>query len=80
MKTLQNKIDLRAEMKRRKSKQQSLLGYLQENGSITTRELWHFGGTGASSRLHELKESHVITSALYIKPGLYEYIYRGPKR
>lgn len=75
-----NVLDLRKEMQRRKTKQISLLGYLKEHGSITTRELWQFGGTGASSRLHELRESHKISPAIYIKPGLYKYVYKGQKR
>lgn len=72
-------LELRKEMQRRKTKRISLLGYLQKHGSITTTELWKFGGTGASSRLHELRESHKISPAIYIQPGLYKYVYRGAK-
>lgn len=72
--------DLHEELKRRTSKRQTLLGYLKKNGSITTDELWRFGGTGASSRLHELKEDYEISGAIYMNPGCYKYVYRGKKQ
>lgn len=74
-----NLVDFRAELKRRSFKKNTLLGYLQKHGEITTTELWRFGGTGASSRLHELRSSHKISPAIYIKPGLYKYVYKGAK-
>lgn len=75
---LKKKVDVRAEMARRKSQEQRMLEQFKEKGELTTRDLQRIG-TGCSSRLHTLrKEGHVIT-AIYDKPGLYRYVYLGQR-
>ena len=72
-------VALKQEMKRRQTKRITLLGYLEKHGSITTADLWRFGGTGASSRLHELRKAYHISKAIYLEPGLYKYVFKGKK-
>lgn len=73
------KLDVRAEFERRKSQTQRLLEAFKEKGELTTRDLMRIG-TGCSSRVYELrKEGHQIL-ALYEKPGMYRYIYKGQSK
>lgn len=70
------KIDLRAEMARRKSQRQKMLEQFKEHGELTTADLMRIG-TGCSSRLHELrKDGHKIL-AIYEQPGVFRYVYKG---
>lgn len=72
--------EVHKEMKRRKTKRTDLLTYLQKHGKITTTELWKFGGTGASSRIHELRKAgHIIDPPHCIAPGRWVYVYRGQR-
>lgn len=72
------KIDVRKEMERRKSVQARMLRAFKEKGELTTRELITFG-PGCSSRLFELRKDGHDIQAIYEKPGLYRYKYKGKK-
>lgn len=73
---LLKKQDIRKEMERRKSQTQRLLEAFKQRGELTTADLQRIG-TGCSSRLKTLrKEGHIIL-AVYEKPGLWRYIYKG---
>ena len=70
--------DLRVEMQRRKSQSQRLLEAFKKRRVLTTRDLNRIG-TGCSSRIHELrKEGHLIV-AVYERPGMFSYHYKGQK-
>lgn len=76
---LANIVKFHKELKRRQSQTARLLFAFKNYGELTTADLQHIG-TGCSSRIHELrKEGHIIT-ALYEKPGLFRYIYKGQKK
>lgn len=71
--------ELRREMERRRGKRQSMLRMLQEEGSITTREMIRHFGTGCSSRLKELRNGGFDIQTVYEKPGVFRYVYKGKK-
>jgi hypothetical protein len=72
------KEDLQAEMKRRATAKRRLLSQFEVNGTLTTKDLAHFG-TGVSSRIHELRKSGHVIVASYEAPGMYSYTYIGSK-
>lgn len=75
---LKPKIDVRAEINRRKGQTARLLEQFKKHGELTTADLQKIG-TGCSSRIHELrKEGHSIL-AYYESPGMYRYIYKGKR-
>lgn len=68
--------DVKEEMKRRKSRRQSMLAAFKKEGELTTKDLLKFG-SGLSGRLSELrKDGHRIVT-VYDSPGRYRYIYLG---
>ena len=73
-------VVLKEEIKRRQSQTHRLLEAFKEHGSLNTAQINALTGTGCSSRIHELrKEGHIIVSD-YVKPGLYNYTYKGQKQ
>lgn len=69
-------MNLRIEMTRRKSNRLTMLEEFKQLGTLTTKDLMRYG-PGMSSRLKELKKDGHIIVAAYIKPGLWEYTYKG---
>lgn len=68
-------MELKQELHRRKSQTQRILERLKQ-GEATNADLAIIG-TRYTERVRELrKEGHII-SALYEKPGLWRYIYKG---
>jgi hypothetical protein len=76
--SLADLIKFHKELKRRQSQTARLLQMFKECKTLTTADIQAIG-TGCSSRVHELrKEGHVIT-AIYVKPGMFRYVYKGQK-
>lgn len=76
--SLENLVLFRKELERRKSQTARLLSEFKRRGTLTTEDLQRIG-TGCSSRVHELrKEGHEIV-AIYEKPGMFRYVYKGQK-
>jgi hypothetical protein len=74
--TMPKKVDVREEMKRRKSQRLQMLNAFKDRRELTTADLQRIG-TGCSSRLRELrKDGHMIVS-IYEKPGSWRYVYKG---
>lgn len=72
------KIDLRAEMARRKSQRQKMLEQFERYGELTTKDLVRIG-SGCSSRLHELRKDGYVIIPIYEKPGLWRYVFKGKR-
>lgn len=73
------KLDLRAEMQRRKGQRLTMLEQFKRHGELTTKDLMRIG-TGCSSRLRELRDDGHVIVAVYLKPGMWRYIYKGKRR
>lgn len=75
---IQTALNLKKEFSRRKSQTTQILEQFKAKGELTTIDLMRIG-TGCSSRVKELRrEGHVIV-AVYVKPGLWRYVYKGEK-
>lgn len=75
----ERKVDLRTEMMRRKSQRQKMLEEFKKNGELYTADLMRIG-TGCSSRLKELRNDGHIIVAVYERPGVWRYVYRGKRK
>lgn len=76
MEVSQTQLNLKSELTRRKGQTARLLQMFKKYGELTTADLQRIG-TGCSSRVSELrKEGHKIV-AIYEKPGLFRYVYKG---
>jgi hypothetical protein len=72
------KIDVKAEILRRKSQSARILDLLKQGGEITNVDLQRIA-FNYTMRISELrKEGHVIVST-YEKPGVWSYTYLGSK-
>jgi hypothetical protein len=71
-------IDVKTEMVRHKGQRTTMLEKFKQMGSLTTADLMRIG-TGCSSRVKELRrEGHIIV-AIYERPGMWRYVYKGQK-
>lgn len=73
-----NVIDFRKEVQRRSTQRMSLLRAFKKYKVLNTHQITNLTGTGVSSRIHELRADHIIVTQ-YVKPGLFNYIYKGTK-
>lgn len=69
-------MNLRIELRRRKSNRLSMLEEFKMRGTLTTKDLMRYG-PGMSSRIKELKKDGYIIIATYLRPGMWEYAYHG---
>lgn len=70
-------MDLKQELQRRKSQTARILDRLKQGGA-TNVDLARIG-TRYTERVRELRKEGHIVLAIYEKPGLWRYIYRGNK-
>lgn len=70
--------EVKSEMQRRKTKRDDLLAAFEREGELTTGQVFNIAGSGASSRLKELKrKGHRIAARPSSKPGQWLYMYLG---
>lgn len=70
------KIDVRAEYTRRISQRQKILNVLKTKRNVTNIDLQRIA-FNYTMRVSELRKDGHMISAVYEKPGVYRYIYKG---
>lgn len=68
---------MQAEMKHRKSHRDDLLQAFEREGQLTTAQVFYIAGTGASSRIKELKRKGHRIVANRVGLGRWNYSYLG---
>lgn len=69
--------ELKLEMLRRQGTRARLLLEFKRKRTLTTADLMDIAGPGMSSRLKELKRKGYLIDSYYVRPGVWEYVYRG---